>query len=273
MGEGCCGGSRPPKEPFPTTLLRTKDEADGIKTFSFSGHLCGAPGQFIMLWLPGVNERPFSIYQDNHDSFSITVSKVGGFTEALFSAKKGASFCFTGPHGNPFSLSGKRIALVGGGYGAAPLTWLAKAAAVQGIKSDLIIGARSKNLILYRSERYPGEVTRHYCTDDGSFGEKGMITDVLRRLLEKGGIDMVYTVGPELMMKAVVDLTDKFKVGCQISLERYMKCGCGICGSCSVDPLGIRMCVEGPCIDKSLAKKITEFGVYHRDASGKKTFF
>ena len=115
-------------------------------------------------------------------------------------------------------IKGKHIALVGGGYGSAPLTFLAKQALKNNIKSELIIGARSKNLLLYMNKEYPQEIKRHYCTDDGSFGFKGFTTDKLRELLQNDKtIDMVFTVGPELMMKKVVEICDKFNIGCQIS--------------------------------------------------------
>jgi dihydroorotate dehydrogenase electron transfer subunit len=245
-----------------------------IWTFCFEDHLDSKPGQFVMLVIPGLNERPFSIYHDDKKEFALTIAKVGEFTAKLFEMDVGAKLGYYGPFGKPFELKGKHIALVGGGYGSAPLTYLAKEAMKKEIKSEIIIGARSKELLLYQNKDYPNEITRHYCTDDGSFGFKGFTTEKLRELLAKDKtIDMVYTVGPELMMKKVVEVTDEFNVGCQISLERYMKCGFGICGSCCVDPDGLRMCVEGPCIDKELAKKVSEFGQYHRDGSGKKIFY
>ena len=150
---------------------------------------------------------------------------------------------------------------------------LAKQALKQSIKSELIIGAKSKQLLLYIDKEYPKEVIRHYCTDEGSYGFKGFTTEKLKEILNNNNIDMVYTVGPEIMMKKVVEICDEFNVDCQLSLERYMKCGYGICGSCSVDPMGIRMCKEGPCIDKETAKIITEFGKYHRDRVGRKQEF
>lgn len=255
-------------------LLRVIDEAKDIKTFVFEGSLDSRPGQFVMLWIPGINERPFSIYQDSEKEFSLTIAKIGEFTTKLFGMKPGASLGYYGPFGKPFDIRGKHVALVGGGYGSAPLTYLAKEAMKKGIRSELIIGAKSKELLLYLEKEYPNEIQRHYCTDDGSYGYKGFTTEKLRELLQKDKtIDMIYTVGPELMMKRVVDISDEFNVGCQISLERYMKCGFGICGSCCVDNDGLRMCKEGPCIDKELAKKVSEFGVYHRDGSGKKIYF
>jgi dihydroorotate dehydrogenase electron transfer subunit len=254
-----------------TKLLKIIDEAQDIKTFLFEGTLNAKPGQFVMLYIPGVNERPFSVYEDSEKSFALTIAKVGEFTSKLFDLKAGEKLAYYGPFGKPFEIKGKHIALVGGGYGTAPLTFLAKEALKKGIKSELIIGARNKELLLYLNKEYPKEITRHYCTDNGSYGYKGFTTEKLRELLEKDKtIDMIYTVGPEIMMKKVVEISDEFKTGCQISLERYMKCGYGICGSCCVDPDGLRMCKEGPCIDKELAKKVSEFGIYHRDGSGKK---
>ncbi len=257
-----------------TVLKNVIDEAENIKTFVFKGRLNSKPGQFVMLWIPGLDERPFSIYEDNGDSFSLTIARIGKFTENLFKKKSGDALAYFGPFGKPFEIRGKHIALIGGGYGSAPLTFLAKEALKKGIRSELIIGAKTKHRLLYQHNNYPMGITRHYCTDDGSCGFKGFTTDKLRELLKNDpSIDMVYAVGPELMMKEAVKVSDDFAIGCQISLERHMKCGYGICGSCSVDPSGIRMCVEGPCIDKELAKKITEFGNYHRDGSGKKIFF
>src|SRR3990167_5739084 len=86
-------------------------------------------------------------------------------------------------------------------------------------------------------------------------------------------IDQVFACGPEMMLKAVSELTAKYKIPSQLSLERYMKCGYGICGNCVVDPLGIRLCTEGPVVKNDACVKIEEFGKYHRDALGKKHTF
>jgi len=251
-------------------IIEIIDEAKNIKTFRLEGTLASRPGQFIMLYLPAIGERPFSIYEDNGSNFSLTIANVGTLTSALFLLKKGDQVSYYGPFGKPFEITGKKLVMIGGGYGTAPLTYLAKEALAKGKKSQIIIGARTKDLLLYRNKKYPSGIERHYCTDDGSFGFKGFVTDKLREILRREKVDTLYTVGPELMMKKVVEISDDYKVDCQISLERYMKCGIGICGSCCVDPDGLRMCVEGPCIDKKLAQKITEFGKYHRDSAGRK---
>jgi len=256
-----------------TSIIKIIDEAQDIKTFVLKGNLKSKPGQFVMLWIPQLNQRPFSIYQDNDGEFALTIAKIGDFTSKLFEMKVGDHLGYSGPFGKPFVVKGENIALVGGGYGSAPLSFLANEALKKGIKSELIIGAKTKNKLLYIKKHYHSNINRHYCTDDGSFGFKGLTTQKLIELLKTKKINMVYTVGPELMMKKVVEICDKYNVDCQLSLERYMKCGYGICGTCCVDPIGIRMCVEGPCLDKELAKKITEFGKYHRDATGKKVHF
>ena len=266
------GNDRKNEEPIVVKILKIEDEAKNIKTFHLDIKLESKPGQFVMLWIPGLNEKPFSIYE-SENVLKLTVAKVGEFTEKLFSYKVGDKIGVRGPYGKPFSIAGKHIALVGGGYGSAPLTFLAKEALKQGIKSELIIGARNKELLLYMDKEYPDEIKRHYCTDDGSYGFKGFTTERLKEILKEKKIDTIYTVGPELMMKKIVDISDEYNAGCQISLERYMKCGFGVCAVCCVDPLGLRMCVEGPCIDKQTAKQITEFGKYHRDAAGKKIKF
>jgi dihydroorotate dehydrogenase electron transfer subunit len=107
-------------------------------------------------------------------------------------------------------------------------------------------------------------------TDDGSAGSKGFVTELLKSVLQKNKVGKICTCGPEMMMKKVVEISDEFKTPCEISLERYMKCGLGVCGQCCADPLGIRMCTEGPVIKKETAKRISEFGKYRRDASGRR---
>jgi dihydroorotate dehydrogenase electron transfer subunit len=230
------------------------------------------PGQFFILWLPRLDEKPFGISYQDKEKFRATICKVGLFTEKLFQLKKGDKVGIRGPYGTHFELKERNIALVAGGYGFAPLSFLADEAIKKGIKVNFIKGARTKE-ILVDCNKDSKICNVFYTTDDGSFGEKGYATDKLKKLLEKQKIDCIYTVGPEIMMKKVVELSDEYDVDCQLSLERYIKCGFGICGQCVVDDLGIRMCKEGPVIDKELAKKIREFGKYKRDASGKKIYF
>jgi dihydroorotate dehydrogenase electron transfer subunit len=255
--------------PVSVRISRIVDEAKDIKSFYFEYEMDAKPGQFFLIWLPGVDEKPFGISYQEKGMFGAIICKVGKFTEDLFRKKPGDMVGIRGPYGTSFTIKGKEIALVAGGYGIAPLSFLADEAMKKGINVHFISGAKTKESLVFcrKNER---SCKYMYSTDDGTYGEKGFSTHVLEKLLAEHHIDRVYAVGPERMMHKVVELTDKYSIPCEISLERYMKCGIGICGQCCVDDLGIRMCQEGPVIDKALAKKIIEFGKYKRDATGKK---
>ncbi len=252
------------------------EENKTTRSFYFKHTLVSNPGQFVMLWLPGVGEKPISISGDNGKEFFLTVCGVGKVSNELQKLKTGDKVGIKGPLGTHFNLKGKNIALVGGGYGAGPMAFLAE----QAIKTDFkkenvhyVIGARNKDLLLFEDRVKKTGAQIHVATDDGSKGHKGYVTEVLNQLIEENKIDMIYCCGPELMEKAVFDIAVEKNIDCEISIERYIKCGIGVCGSCTVDPLGICMCKQGPVVNKELAKKITEFGVYHRDATGKKIYF
>ena len=176
----------------------------------------------------------------------------------------------------------KNVVLVGGGYGSAPLAFLAEELEKKGTTVTIIIGAKNKSCFIYEKRFQNHNNINLLCmTDDGSLGKKGFTTDALKQILNKEGllqrkrgyrnIDMVYTVGPEIMMQKVIDVTDEYKIPCQASLERYMKCGFGICGQCCVDGTGARVCQEGPVFSKEFIQKhISEFGEYERDKTGNK---
>jgi dihydroorotate dehydrogenase electron transfer subunit len=162
---------------------------------------------------------------------------------------------------------------VGGGYAVPTFYFLSKVLKENGTEVTLINGARTKDEHLF-SKKFNGlGIKVINTTDDGSFGEKGTSVDVAKRMLnnqrENGKMfDFVYASGPEMMMKALQPLLDNVEY--EFLLERYMKCAIGICGNCTMDPLGIRLCVEGPVLPKKLVEQLTEFGKYHRDASGKR---
>lgn len=230
------------------------------------------PGQFIMVWIPRLDEKPFAVAYLEKDSFGITVASVGTFSGTLYNMKVGDKVGVRGPYGTNYNLDKglKKIVMIGGGYGVASLALLAEQAKTKGIEVVFINGARSKDRIIY--EQRIKKITKNLIitTDDGSYGIKGRTTDALENVLKKEKIDKVFACGPELMLKKVADICTKNKVDCEISIERYMKCGFGICGHCCVDPIGIRVCVEGPVIDAKTAQQITELGSYHRLKSSRK---
>jgi len=181
----------------------------------------------------------------------------------------------SGPFGTSFSIQpDTHYIMVAGGYGAAPLGCLAEKITLENNSPiDFIAGARDANNLLFeeRLEKI-NNLTLHITTDDGSKGHKGYSTDILEKILtettDKQNI-LVVTCGPETMEKKVLDLCNLYEVNCEVSIERYMKCGIGVCGQCAIDDLGICMCKHGPVVKKELANKIKEFGNYHRDKSGK----
>lgn len=260
------------EQPLAMKITEIKDEAKDIKTFTFKHNVNAKPGQFIMLWLPRINMKPFGVSYQDENRFSATICKVGPFTEELFKKKVGDYVGIQGPYGTGFLTGKKNAILVAGGYGTAPLAFLADVLVNEGAKVTLIIGARTENLIVYRQRFEKSKVKLLVCTDDGTCGRKGYTTDALKEILEKDStIDMVYTVGPEIMMKKVIELADEHNIDCQASLERYIKCGFGVCGQCVCDDSGVRVCRSGPVFNKEYIKThINEFGKYHRDGTGKK---
>ncbi|OGJ47406.1 dihydroorotate dehydrogenase electron transfer subunit [Candidatus Peregrinibacteria bacterium RIFOXYC2_FULL_33_13] len=259
-------------------VLQIKDirnENEFIKTFVFEYPLNSKPGQFVMLWLPEMDEKPFSTSYDDGKEFWITVFKVGKFTEKLFDLKVGDQVGIRGPYGNGFKLKvNQHLVMVGGGCGSAPLFSTLREAKEKNCKVDFVLGARTSDLLLFQKRiKDFDNIDLHVCTDDGSEGEKGFTTDVLKRILDEKIVDMILSCGPEVMMKKVSEIAFEKSVKAQLSLERYMKCGFGICGNCTLDPTGLRVCKDGPIFDNEILKNVADFGAYHRDSEGKKEWF
>lgn len=259
-------------KPQIATLKKITNEANGVKGFTFNFPKLGSkPGQFVMLWLPGVDQKPFSIAASDHSGFSTVVFKIKDFTENLFRMKPGDPIGVSGPFGNPYTWKPKQhVIAVGGGYGAAPLSFLIQAAKKQHCTYELLVGARTKNLLLY-TDHFPKHT--FLSTNDGSEGYRGYITQVLEQRLKKLTTAQrkkttVYVCGPEPMEYAAALVAKKYGVQSQISIERYMKCGFGICGQCCMDDTGEPMCQVGPVVTGQHALKLLEFGKYHRDKSG-----
>lgn len=253
-------------------IKKIVQENSKVKTFYFDGNLGAKPGQFILFWLPGVDQKPFAISYQENNTTGITICRVGPFTEKVFKLKAGEQVGLQGPYGTFFKTGKKKnIVLVAGGYGAAPLAFLANENTDRDI--DFIIGAKSKEKLIFLKKNENGKHHLHYCTEDGSFGFHGYVTEKLKEIIRDKKIDLVCSCGPELMQFEIVKICQQERIPCQISLERYIKCGIGLCGHCVVDPLGIRMCKEGPVISGKLARRILEFGKYYRDAMGRKINF
>jgi len=221
------------------------------KTLIFDRALPSEPGQFVMAWLPNVDEKPYSIA--GADPFSMTVVAVGPFSEALHALQPGDRVWIRGPLGQGFRLpeqaAGKYILLAGGGYGVAPLHFLAQRAAASGVTVDVCIGARTADEVLLAGafERLGAAV--HVMTDDGSLGRQGLITVAVEAAMGARTPVAVYGCGPVPMLEAVELLCRSRGVPHQLSWEARMRCGMGLCGECEVhgrEKDGWLACVDGP---------------------------
>ncbi len=261
------------EKPQMAKITKVVDEADGIKSIFLGRQIEAKPGQFVMLWIPRIDEKPFAIGYLEEDSFGLTIAAVGPFSNRLCSMQPGQEIGFRGPYGTSYNLDEdlEKIVMVGGGYGAASLALLAEEAMKKEIDVIFINGARTKQKLIYESRIKNLGVSRFIMTtDDGSYGMKGRTTDVLEEILNKEKLDKVFACGPEMMLKKVAGICVEKNVECEVSIERYFKCGFGLCGHCCIDPLGIRVCVEGPVTDAKIAQQLTEFGNYHRLKSSRK---
>lgn len=239
------------EQPTMVKIYDILEESPGVKTFFFQNNLPFVPGQFIMVWIPTLDEKPFTISYIQKDIAAISVLKRGEFTHALHKKRTGDLMGIRGPYGRGFDLqTGLNPCIVGGGIGMASL-----ATVIDSLPDVTIVqGARSASEIIYQ-KRFP---MMKLCTDDGSIGFKGTTVDLLKELLKTQTFDKVYTCGPERMMYKVVELCKNHEIDCAVSLDRYMKCGFGVCGQC--DCSGQRVCIEGPVFTSAELSRMEDFG-------------
>jgi ferredoxin--NADP+ reductase len=217
------------------------------------------PGQFVIIRLHEKGERiPLSLADINPEegTISLIVMAGGKTTHELSTFQAGEDILdLCGPLGQPTHVAAiGRVALVGGGFGAAPLYPIARAFKAAGNSVTVIMGARNKDLLMYEEEM--GRVVDRVLitTDDGSKGLKGVVTTALRQELENNRPDLVLAVGPAVMMKFVAETTRPFKVHTVVSLNPIMVDGTGMCGGCRVTVGGETRfaCVDGPEFDGHL---------------------
>ena len=236
------------------TLAAKRRENHRTQTLEFDRPLPGAlPGQFIMAWLPGIGEKPFSL-ADN-DPLSVTVASVGDFSKALCDLSVKEKVFARGPFGQGFELFGKRHLFVGGGYGAAPLRLLASQAIERGDAVQVCLGARSAcDLLLVETFQSMG-CQIAITTEDGSQGQAGLVTDILADIQASFGATALYACGPTPMLTALIGWCRQTGLSAQLSWEAHMRCGIGLCGSCELDaetritaglPAGWLTCRDGP---------------------------
>ncbi|MCG8565493.1 MAG: dihydroorotate dehydrogenase electron transfer subunit [Desulfobacterales bacterium] len=242
-------------------MLRVADKevnSPDFATLFFEANLDFSPGQFLMVWIPGLDEKPYTIAYHSPDRFGITIEAKGIFSRKAVTLEKGDLVGIRGPFGRGFDiLDSPNLALVAGGCGMAPLATLAEAL---NPNTFFVHGARSRDFLLY-PDRF--DTPRQFCTDDGSFGHKGFVTEILEGEIQrrkKAGEDpfeRVYACGPEVMMQAVYQICQTHGIHCQVSLERYMRCGFGVCGACVCSDQVV--CKDGPVFGSQELKKMKDF--------------
>jgi len=281
------------EQPVMMKIDKIINESDDTKSFMFRHNLDYNPGQFIMVWLPGMDEKPFAVSYSGDDFFGITVLERGKFTKHMHSMGVGEQLGIRGPFGHGFSIPGNakdgdsNACVIGGGCGMASLSvlierlqnnqkvnpkkveqkhLLSSPPSQGGDKGEVTIlnGATTKTALLFKN-RYK-DIT--IFTDDGSEGRKGYPTDILKDLHKKNSYSIIYTCGPEIMMSKVYEFCRKHNIQCEASLERYMKCGIGICGQCVCD--GQMVCKDGPVFDSQALDNMSDFGNYSLLKSGQR---
>ena len=215
------------------------------------------PGQFIILRVDEDGERiPLTIADFDRAAGSVTIifQKVGFTTELLDSLEEGDDILdFVGPLGRPTEVGDvRKVAVIGGGVGCAIAYPQAKYLHQQGVSVDVIAGFRSRDIVILEDE-FRAACDRFYLTtDDGSYGEKGLVTEKLQALIDEGTrYDLVIAIGPIPMMKFVCKTTEPYGIKTLVSLNPIMIDGTGMCGGCRVSVGGqVKFaCVDGPDFD------------------------
>jgi len=237
---------------YGNTYILWIDSPAGISMF---------PGQFLMVYIGDTYApllgRPLSIHRlrnnGNDKEFALLFEDTGQGTHWLSQRNPGEKIRFVGPLGNGYEIepNTQRTLLVGGGIGCAPLIWLADNLSTQQKDVTLLLGGRTKNQI-FPPELLPPSVEIIATTEDGSFGQKGLLTNPFKDLLSWS--DQVFSCGPRPMFEALygILLETGSSKSIQVLMEEHMACGFGICYSCAVFPRkgGVKLiCSDGPMFD------------------------
>lgn len=256
-----------------TEVIRNRPEKGGCFRLRLS---CGnaydkaVPGQFVTLWIPGNQQpllrRPFSIHriirENGKNELEILYKVVGRFTQTLSGVPPGVQLDLLGPVGHGFTqpATSGAIAMAAGGIGVAPLVFLAETLKASGMDlsgSAAFIGGRSADDVLCRADFERLGLAVRTATEDGSDGEKGLVTDPLEAWLTENRPEMLYGCGPSPMLTAVAEIAKTRGIRCELSLETIMACGLGVCMGCAVKTTNVtdsyrHVCKDGPVFDASV---------------------
>jgi ferredoxin--NADP+ reductase len=239
------------------------------------------PGQFVIVRKgPGAERIPLTIADNDPEAGTITlmIQAIGASTTELTGMQVGEAIQdIAGPLGSETHLlKAGHAVCVGGGVGTAVLLPIVRALSDNGVHVTSVIGGRSREWVILEHElRALGDVVT--CTDDGSYGRHGFVTEALKDLLDAGGVDAVYAIGPVPMMKAVSAMTLPYGVPTTVSLNAIMVDGTGMCGGCrvTIDGQTKYACVDGPEFDahkvnfQELSDRLTTYRTFEQQALDK----
>lgn len=246
-------------------------ETPSTVTLRFPYPLEAEPGQFVMVWVPGDDELPMSLSYPSGPAKGVTVKVMGETSRHIQSIEPGSQLGIRGPYGNRFDTTARRILVVAGGSGAAVLAPAAEVARSRGGRVVAALGALRESELLFRRRFESMGARVEIATDDGSAGYHGFVTPVAERLLESEPFDAVWTCGPEVMMRKVVESAAARGTPTFCSMERHMKCALGMCDACALGPYHV--CVDGPVFPAERLRTVPDFGSFHRDPSGRRVPF
>ena len=263
-------------------IAAVKNETANVKSFMFHDKTASnaLPGQFVMIWIPGVDEVPMSLSMINPEQnlMAISVEKVGEATRALHKMKVGDLVGIRGPFGKGYRVTDNwktgAAMIAAGGTGIISLAPVCEQLVKnKGCRVTFLLGAKTQSELLFieRLKNLLNNKKHRFIatTDDGSCGEKGLITTVAENILAKEKFDMVFACGPEAMMYKMFMLCERSNMLFQASLERFMRCAVGICGTCVIGKF--RVCRDGPVFSGEELRMVKEeFGLFKRGANGRK---
>ena len=214
-------------------------------TLRLDYNLTVAPGQFVMVWLPDYEEIPISPSHSSHNYMRLTIKAVGETSRALINMNVGDELYIRGPYGRGFNLEkeGKYL-LVGGGYGAAPVIYAARRLTLMEREILYVEGVKTREESLFYDEAKNIGIDAVLVTEDGSSGIKGMVTDYVANIIDD--YDILLACGPEPMLDKLYLMALEHGIDAQLSYERIVKCGIGLCGSCVIEGTGLLVCMDGP---------------------------
>ena len=215
------------------------------------------PGQFIILRVDENGERiPITIHDFDREKGTVTiiVQTVGATTEKLSHKQQGEFIQdFVGPLGRPTETEGKKkVCVVGGGVGCAIAYPVLKKLHDCGAEVHAVVGFKNKDVVILEDKFKSASDVMKLVTDDGSYGEKGLVTDALKQLIEEGNqYDEIFAIGPAIMMKFVSKTTEPYGIPTTVSMSPIMVDGTGMCGGCRLTVGGETKfaCVDGPDFD------------------------